>query len=145
MLLNIWYINSYINIIHILKRIIILTNTSYKIWFLGTVLSLNGHRRYFCMYHAKHPEAARRPGYYTSSGAFMGFESENDSSDNEDIERVSIYFCIFRQTLAQVGNNVHERFKLKIFINWGSKIKLMQLIWLKIFSFSSSFKFILHF
>ena len=56
------------------------------------------------MYHAKHPEAARRPGYYTSSGAFMGFESENDSSDNEDIERVSIYFDIFRQTSAQVGN-----------------------------------------
>ena len=34
----------------------------------------------------------------------MGFESENDSSDNEDIERVSIYFDIFRQTSAQVGN-----------------------------------------
>jgi len=54
---------------------------------IGTVLSLNGHRRYFCMYHAKHPEASRRPGYYTSSGAFMGFDSENDSSDIEDIER----------------------------------------------------------
>jgi len=56
---------------------------------IGTVLSLNGHRRYFCMYHAKHPEAARRPGYYTSSGAFMGFESENESSDTEDIERAT--------------------------------------------------------
>ena len=33
---------------------------------IGTVLSLNGHRRYFCMYHAKHPEATRRPGYYTA-------------------------------------------------------------------------------
>ena len=54
---------------------------------LGTVLSLNGHRRYFCMYHAKHPEASRRPGYYTSSGAFMGFDSEDNSSDTEDIER----------------------------------------------------------
>merc|ERR1719474_2287424 len=32
---------------------------------IGTVLSLNGHHRYFCMYHAKHPEATRRPGYYT--------------------------------------------------------------------------------
>jgi len=54
---------------------------------IGTVLSLNGHRRYFCMYHAKHPEAARRPGYYTPSGAFMGFDSENESSDTEDVER----------------------------------------------------------
>ena len=57
----------------------------------GTVLSLNGHRRYFCMYHAKHPEASRRPGYYTSSGAFMGFDSENDSSDIE----VIFYLIIF--------------------------------------------------
>jgi len=54
---------------------------------IGTVLSLNGHRRYFCMYHAKHPEASRRPGYYTASGAFMGFESEDDCSDIEDVER----------------------------------------------------------
>ena len=23
---------------------------------VGTVLSLNGYRKYFCMYHAKHPE-----------------------------------------------------------------------------------------
>lgn len=26
---------------------------------IGTVLSLNGHRRYFCMYHAKHPECIK--------------------------------------------------------------------------------------
>ncbi|XP_032575397.1 dnaJ homolog subfamily C member 16 isoform X1 [Drosophila sechellia] len=25
---------------------------------VGTVLALNGHRKYFCMYHAKHPESA---------------------------------------------------------------------------------------
>jgi len=57
---------------------------------IGTVLSLNGHRRYFCMYHAKHPEATRRPGYYTASGAFMGFDSENESSDGElDVERAA--------------------------------------------------------
>lgn len=55
---------------------------------IGTVLSLNGHRRYFCMYHAKHPENTRRPGYYTASGQFMGFDSENESSDTEaDVER----------------------------------------------------------
>jgi len=57
---------------------------------IGTVLSLNGHRRYFCMYHAKHPEATRRPGYYTASGAFMGFDSEDDISDTEtDVERAT--------------------------------------------------------
>jgi DnaJ family protein C protein 16 len=26
---------------------------------IGTVLSLNGHRRHFCMYHAKHPECIK--------------------------------------------------------------------------------------
>jgi DnaJ homolog subfamily C member 16 len=26
---------------------------------VGTVLALNGHRKYFCMYHAKHPESNR--------------------------------------------------------------------------------------
>ena len=29
---------------------------------VGTVLSLNGHRRYFCMYHAKHPESSKGKG-----------------------------------------------------------------------------------
>lgn len=29
---------------------------------IGTVLSLNGHRKYFCMYHAKHPECSRGQG-----------------------------------------------------------------------------------
>jgi len=27
---------------------------------IGTVLSLNGHRKYFCMYHAKHPECIKK-------------------------------------------------------------------------------------
>jgi DnaJ family protein C protein 16 len=25
----------------------------------GTILALNGHRKYFCMFHAKHPEGKR--------------------------------------------------------------------------------------
>merc|ERR1712088_1159518 len=42
------------------------------------------------MYLAKHPEATRRPGYYTASGAFMGFDSEDDISDTEtDVERAT--------------------------------------------------------
>merc|ERR1719510_48835 len=52
---------------------------------IGTVLSLNGHRRYFCMYHAKHPEAIGRPGYYTASGAFMGFDSEESDEGEMDV------------------------------------------------------------
>ncbi|KAK0166405.1 hypothetical protein PV328_004828 [Microctonus aethiopoides] len=29
---------------------------------VGTVLALNGHRKYFCMYHAKHPECSKGKG-----------------------------------------------------------------------------------
>ena len=57
---------------------------------IGTVLSLNGHRRYFCMYHAKHPEAVRRPGYYTPAGHFMGFDSEDDSDIEMDPEKAEV-------------------------------------------------------
>ena len=29
---------------------------------VGTVLSLNGHRKYFCIYHARHPESLSSNG-----------------------------------------------------------------------------------
>jgi len=54
---------------------------------IGTVLSLNGHRRYFCMYHAKHPEGSRRKLYTANNGAaagaFMGFDSELEDSGSD--------------------------------------------------------------
>merc|ERR1712029_603439 len=58
---------------------------------IGTVLSLNGHRRYFCMYHAKHPEGSRKKIYTANNGAvagaFMGFDSELEDSGSEcDVE-----------------------------------------------------------
>jgi len=37
---------------------------------VGTVLSLNGHRRYFCMYHAKHPESSKNKGTKVSIEIF---------------------------------------------------------------------------
>ena len=40
---------------------------------IGTVLSLNGHRRYFCMYHAKHPEGSRKKIYTANNGAVGKF------------------------------------------------------------------------
>ncbi|CAG0884028.1 unnamed protein product [Cyprideis torosa] len=47
---------------------------------IGTVLSLNGHRKYYCMYHAKH----REPGpTRRASAAFMGF-NDSENSDEED-------------------------------------------------------------
>ncbi|KAJ9586685.1 hypothetical protein L9F63_019723, partial [Diploptera punctata] len=71
---------------------------------IGTVLSLNGHRRYFCMYHAKHPEcikgkASKRMVKMTkhfsntvdgTDGAFMGFDtSDSDDTETSDLEQGS--------------------------------------------------------
>ncbi|CRL07622.1 CLUMA_CG020587, isoform A [Clunio marinus] len=60
---------------------------------IGTVLALNGHRKYFCVYHAKHPETSRGTKRMLQmakrlsfeygdpeAGAFLGLESD-DSSD----------------------------------------------------------------
>ncbi|KAG5672388.1 hypothetical protein PVAND_002519 [Polypedilum vanderplanki] len=65
---------------------------------IGTVLALNGHRKYFCMYHAKHPETSRgnrRMLQMTKTlsyeyddletGAFLGFDDSEDLSDQNDV------------------------------------------------------------
>nr|CAG4649242.1 EOG090X049L [Scapholeberis mucronata]SVE93548.1 EOG090X049L [Scapholeberis mucronata] len=71
---------------------------------VGTVIALNGHRRYFCIYHSRHPECLLENGRKRmqnmarrltksnnieseSSGAFMGFDSLTEDSDNSDVER----------------------------------------------------------
>lgn len=66
---------------------------------VGTVLSLNGHRKYFCMYHAKHPECIKGKGSKrieriakqlsrrtddAEAGAFIGFDSSNESDVSEE-------------------------------------------------------------
>lgn len=66
---------------------------------VGTVLSLNGHRKYFCMYHAKHPECSKGKGSKrieqmtkqltrrsddAEAGAFIGFDSSNESDLSQD-------------------------------------------------------------
>nr|SVE85425.1 EOG090X049L [Daphnia pulicaria] len=72
---------------------------------VGTVISLNGHRRYFCIYHARHPECISDSGgkrmqsmarrltksnhsINDPSGAFMGFDDTSlEDSDNSDVEK----------------------------------------------------------
>ncbi|XP_075969104.1 dnaJ homolog subfamily C member 16 l(3)80Fg [Anticarsia gemmatalis] len=64
---------------------------------VGTVLALNPHRKYFCIYHAKHPECTKphkrmsrmtrslgESGMDPEAGAFIGFHTEPDSSSGED-------------------------------------------------------------
>ncbi|CAG2065462.1 unnamed protein product, partial [Timema podura] len=68
---------------------------------IGTVLSLNGHRKYFCMYHAKHPECIKTKGSKRMvkmaksfsnepdriKGTFMGFNtSESEDTETSDLE-----------------------------------------------------------
>ncbi|CAH0406710.1 unnamed protein product [Chilo suppressalis] len=65
---------------------------------VGTVLALNPHRKYFCIYHAKHPEGTKPhkrmsrmtrslggagEGADPEAGAFIGFHTEPDSSSDE--------------------------------------------------------------
>ncbi|CAG7836807.1 unnamed protein product [Allacma fusca] len=53
---------------------------------VGTVLSLNGHRKYFCVFHATLPGiSARKNGY--RNGGFLGFEDSDDSDTAPDLER----------------------------------------------------------
>ncbi|XP_055676696.1 dnaJ homolog subfamily C member 16 [Lutzomyia longipalpis] len=66
---------------------------------IGTVIALNGHRKYFCMYHAKHPETnrgAKRMLKMTrqlsnnyrdpEAGSFLAMDSESDSSVSTESE-----------------------------------------------------------
>ncbi|XP_052895215.1 dnaJ homolog subfamily C member 16-like [Anopheles moucheti] len=65
---------------------------------IGTVIALNGHRKYFCMYHAKHPESnrgAKRMMKITrhlssmpsdpEAGAFLGMDSSDSETSTSDI------------------------------------------------------------
>lgn len=53
---------------------------------VGTVLSINGLRRYFCMYHAKHQENYRGAKGGKGPG-FIGFDDSTDSeTETSDIE-----------------------------------------------------------
>uniref|UniRef100_A0A182W631 DnaJ homolog subfamily C member 16 n=1 Tax=Anopheles minimus TaxID=112268 RepID=A0A182W631_9DIPT len=65
---------------------------------IGTVIALNGHRKYFCMYHAKHPESnrgAKRMIKITrhlssmptdpEAGAFLGMDSSDSETSMSDI------------------------------------------------------------
>ncbi|CAL8147772.1 unnamed protein product [Orchesella dallaii] len=57
---------------------------------VGTVLSLNGHRKYFCVFHATLPTAGaprRRAGSGYRNGGFLGMDSENSSDECSDVER----------------------------------------------------------
>ncbi|XP_055616645.1 dnaJ homolog subfamily C member 16 [Toxorhynchites rutilus septentrionalis] len=70
---------------------------------IGTVIALNGHRKYFCMYHAKHPESnrgAKRMMKMTrqlstmpsdpEAGAFLGMDTSDSETSISDISEPKI-------------------------------------------------------
>ena len=47
---------------------------------IGTVLAVNGQRKYYCIYHAQQERAAQQ---LSESGQFMGFEDEESDLDDD--------------------------------------------------------------
>ncbi|RWS27457.1 DnaJ-like protein subfamily C member 16 [Leptotrombidium deliense] len=64
---------------------------------IGTVISLNGFRKYFCVYHAKTTETSNilkkhRNRDDESGGAFLGFEDSTEE-ENSDVEAGNLIFA----------------------------------------------------
>lgn len=55
---------------------------------IGTVLSLNGFKKYLRVYHVKHHEIDYYDDETENDGSFLGFDNEND--DQNDVERGTI-------------------------------------------------------
>lgn len=62
---------------------------------VGTVLALNGHRKYFCMFHAKHNErnkkfralykGVKKVDRDPEVGQFLGFDSDTTDSESDEV------------------------------------------------------------
>nr|CAG4650887.1 EOG090X049L [Simocephalus serrulatus]SVE94169.1 EOG090X049L [Simocephalus serrulatus] len=111
---------------------------------VGTVISLNGHRRYFCIYHARHPECLSGSGgkrmqsmarrltksnhtLHDNSGAFMGFDTLLEDSDNSDVEKGDTGKPIDEEPLITngLGSSVHHlstEFALDGLSNWLDRL-----------------------
>ncbi|XP_054716062.1 dnaJ homolog subfamily C member 16-like [Uloborus diversus] len=90
---------------------------------IGTVLSLNGHRKYFCVYHAKHAEQSwkKREGRMkkaenSTAGEFIGFE--DSESENSDIEAAKTSM----HDNDLYGNVVFEEHLLDGLSNWLDRL-----------------------
>lgn len=91
---------------------------------IGTVLSLNGHRKYFCVYHAKHAEQ----NYHKkdikprkgdgAAGEFIGFEDSNSDSENSDVEAAKLN----KNDADIYGSIVFEEHLLDGLPNWLDRL-----------------------
>ncbi|XP_066588233.1 dnaJ homolog subfamily C member 16 [Prorops nasuta] len=101
---------------------------------VGTVLSLNGHRRYFCMYHAKHPECGKGKGTKrmermakqlsrrsedAEAGAFIGFDSSSESElSHEENDNNVLYQENLLDGLPMWLDRLFEGLTYRYYINY---------------------------
>ncbi|XP_054164963.1 dnaJ homolog subfamily C member 16-like [Oppia nitens] len=85
---------------------------------IGTIVSINGFRKYFCVYHAKHPE--RRKPHESTSGAFIGFSDDSSGTDT-DVEAGDTKL-IDRQTGDMDDEIVFEEHLLDGLSNWLDRL-----------------------
>lgn len=93
---------------------------------IGTVLSLNGHRKYFCVYHAKHAEQSLKKKEIkgknadgTANGDFLGFEDSNTESENSDVEAAK---GSLNDGIDHYGNIIFQEHLLDGLSNWLDRL-----------------------
>ena len=53
---------------------------------VGTVLAINGYRKYYSMYHAQREPHSRKAA--SKAGGFMGFEDSSESESADEVDRM---------------------------------------------------------
>ncbi|XP_018022171.1 dnaJ homolog subfamily C member 16 isoform X2 [Hyalella azteca] len=82
---------------------------------IGTVIALNGHRKYYCLYHAKHPEDTRKRQDSDS-------ESETSGSDVEVGNKKKDAMGTNKPLLNYYSSVLFEEQLLEGFSNWLDRL-----------------------
>ncbi|KAH7956844.1 hypothetical protein HPB52_012858 [Rhipicephalus sanguineus] len=89
---------------------------------IGTVLSLNGHRKYFCVYHAKHLEPAVIKKKKESAGDFVGLEDSSSGSETSDVESGRLLARSEETDSDMYGSILFEEHLLDGLPNWLDRL-----------------------
>uniref|UniRef100_A0A224YV69 DnaJ homolog subfamily C member 16 n=1 Tax=Rhipicephalus zambeziensis TaxID=60191 RepID=A0A224YV69_9ACAR len=89
---------------------------------IGTVLSLNGHRKYFCVYHAKHLEPAVIKKKKESAGDFVGLEDSSSGSETSDMESGRLLARSEETDSDMYGSILFEEHLLDGLPNWLDRL-----------------------
>ncbi|KAF2355455.1 hypothetical protein FHG87_013792 [Trinorchestia longiramus] len=97
---------------------------------IGTVIALNGHRKYYCLYHAKHPEDSRKTDFLYADGDCelrrrrreSDSESETSGSDVEVGSKKKDSITTNRPLLSYYSSVLFEEQLLEGFSNWLDRL-----------------------